>query len=169
MCANQCEHSINLLKGHARSWLFSITSILLYAHNFWQILISRSYFWTTAQPFPMGNIYLARPSFLVLQRTPCICTFRAPDSSPGRAWSHPMGWTLRLLHPHPHCFLLSLKPDKKQISKWGTKLDLWAWKKKWIIGLEVSNIKISTSLSLAFSKYFIQLDIKSKIKSCTIW
>lgn len=63
MCANQCEHSINLTKGRARSWLFSITSILLYAHNFWQILISHSYFWTTAQPFPTGNIYLARRSF----------------------------------------------------------------------------------------------------------
>lgn len=103
MCANQCEHSINLPKGCARSWLFSITSIILYAHNFWQILISCSYFWTTAQPFPMGNIYLARPSFLVLQRTPCICTFRAPNSSPGRAsrhgvtrWVEPQGFYIHI-------------------------------------------------------------------------
>lgn len=112
---------------------------------------------------------------LVQKRTPCICTSRAPDSSPGRASRHgvvrPDGLNPKAFTPTST--LLSPKLVSKSLIRnrfqGGVPNLSFELEKKWIIGLEVSNIKISTSSPLAFSKCFIQLDIKSKIKSCTIW
>lgn len=120
-------------KDLLEAWLFSIMSIILYAHNFWQILISRSCFWTTAQPSPMEDIYLACCSFPGAEENTLHLHFQGTrflSWASIKTRSHP---TQRVepqgFYTHIHTafsYACIGKPDKKQISRRGTKLDLGA-------------------------------------------
>lgn len=160
-------HRINL-KGLTRRWIFSTPSIILYTHNFWSVLIV---FLNHSFAIPHGWAFIWSPS------SPCHCREQRACAFSGHL-NLPLDGHLdmQLSGLNSEAFtctsaLVSPKLQAKRLirTRFQSGVSNFLSMKKKITGLEVSNIKISPSSSPAFGKYFIQLDVKTKIKSCTIW